>query len=137
MNSLRLLFILLPLLLLTCSEEKNYIWKSKEVKVSAYNSTTSQTDGLPTLAAWGDTLAPGMKAIAVSRDLVGLGLQRNTQVKIEGFDGIFLVKDKMGARWKNKIDIYMGDDVEKARKWGTKKLKIQYRVKRDTLNTSR
>ena len=137
MNRFRPVFILLPLLLLSCREEKNYIWKSKEVNVSAYNSTTSQTDGLPTLAAWGDTLRPGMKAIAVSRDLVRLGLQRNTPVKIEGFDGIFLVKDKMGARWKNKIDIYMGDNVEKAKKWGRKKLKIQYRVKRDSLKTTR
>ncbi len=137
MNRLRPVFMLLPLLLLSCREEKNYIWKSKEVNVSAYNSTTSQTDGLPTLAAWGDTLKPGMKAIAVSRDLVRLGLTRNTQVKIEGFDGIFLVKDKMGARWKNKIDIYMGDNVEKAKKWGRKKLKIQFRVKRDSLKTTR
>ena len=137
MNRLRPVFMLLPLLLLSCSEEKNYIWKSKEVNVSAYNSTTSQTDGLPTLAAWGDTLEPGMKAIAVSRDLVRLGLTRNTQVKIEGFDGIFLVKDKMGARWKNKIDIYMGDNVEKAKNWGRKKLKIHFRVKRDSLKTTR
>src|SRR5680860_988335 len=103
-------------------------WKYKVVKVSAYNSTRAQTDGLPTLAAWSDTLVPGMKAIAVSRDLITLGLDHNTQVKIEGLDGVFLVKDKMASRMKNKIDIYMGRDIEKAREWGTKTLKIQYRI---------
>lgn len=132
MNRIQLLYILFPLLLVSCTEEKNYIWKSRIVKVSAYNSTIAQTDGLPTLAAWSDTLVPGMKAIAVSRDLIALGLDHNTQVKIEGFDGVFLVKDKMASRMRNKIDIYMGNDIEKAKEWGTQKLKIQFRVKKDS-----
>lgn len=133
MNRIRPLFILLPLFFVTCNEEKTYIWKSRQVSVSAYNSTIAQTDGLPTLAAWSDTLVPGMKAIAVSRDLIALGLDHNTQVKIEGLHGVFLVKDKMAPRMKNKIDIYMGNDIEQAMEWGTKKLKIQFRVKRDSI----
>ena len=132
MNRLRPILVLFPLLLFSCSEEKKYIWKSREVKVSAYNSTIAQTDGLPTLAAWSDTLVPGMKAIAVSRDLIALGLDHNTQVKIEGFEGIFLVKDKMGSRWRNRIDIYMGNDVKKAREWGVKELNIEFRVRKDS-----
>lgn len=136
MNRIRPLFILIPLLFVSCNEEKTYIWKSRLVSVSAYNSTIAQTDGLPTLAAWSDTLVPGMKAIAVSRDLIALGLDHNTQVKIEGLDGVFLVKDKMAPRMKNKIDIYMGNDIEKAREWGTKKLKIQFRIKRDSIKAS-
>jgi len=137
MNRIYPLFILFPLLFVSCTEEENYIWKSRVVKVSAYNSTTAQTDGLPTLAAWSDTLVPGMKAIAVSRDLITLGLDHNTQVKIEGLDGVFLVKDKMASRMKNKIDIYMGRDIEKAREWGTKTLKIQFRIKRDSTKTTK
>lgn len=113
------------------TDDKNYIWKSMEVTVSAYNSTIAQTDGQPSIAAWGDTLAPGMKAIAVSRDLIRLGLEHNTQVKIDGLDGIFLVKDKMHSRWRNKIDLYMGTDVKKAKEWGKKTVNIQYRVKKD------
>ncbi|WP_373516745.1 3D domain-containing protein [Pricia sp.] len=130
------LFILFPLLFVSCAEEKKYIWKSRVVKVSAYNSTIAQTDGLPTLAAWSDTLVPGMKAIAVSRDLIALGLDHNTPVKIEGLDGVFLVKDKMASRMRNKIDIYMGNDIEKAREWGTKTLKIQFRIQKDTTKTT-
>ncbi len=136
MNKIRPLIILFPLLFVSCTEEKKYIWKSRVVTVSAYNSTIAQTDGLPTLAAWSDTLVPGMKAIAVSRDLIALGLGHNTQVKIEGFDAIFLVKDKMAGRMKNKIDIYMGNDIEKAKEWGTKKLKIQFRIQRDSTKTT-
>lgn len=135
MNRIRPLFVLFTLLFVSCIEEKNYIWKSRVVKVSAYNSTIAQTDGIPTLAAWSDTLVPGMKAIAVSRDLIALGLDHNTQVKIEGLDGVFLVKDKMASRMRNKIDIYMGRDIERAREWGTKTLKIQFLTKRDTAAT--
>ncbi len=136
MNRIHSLFIFFPLLFVSCAEDKNYIWKSRVVKVSAYNSTIAQTNGLPTLAAWSDTLVPGMKAIAVSRDLIALGLDHNTQVKIEGLDGVFLVKDKMASRMKNKIDIYMGNDIEKAKAWGTQKLKIQFRVRRDSTKTT-
>ncbi len=136
MRGIRPFIILFPLLFVSCDEDKDYVWKSRVVAVSAYNSTIAQTDGMPTLAAWSDTLVPGMKAIAVSRDLIALGLDHNTQVKIEGLDGVFLVKDKMASRMKNKIDIYMGNDIEKAREWGTQKLKIQYRVQRDSAKTT-
>ncbi len=44
------------------------------VTATAYNSISGQTDSNPTEAAWGDELMPGMKAIAVSPDLVAAGL---------------------------------------------------------------
>ena len=44
--------------------------KTLEVTATAYNSLAGQTFGHPSEAAWGDTLKPGMKAIAVSRDLI-------------------------------------------------------------------
>ncbi len=47
--------------------------------------------------------------------------------------GVYFVKDKMHHRWKNKIDIYMGEDVKKTRKWGRKKIKIYYLVQKDSL----
>lgn len=135
MNRIYPVFMLFPLLFASCGEEKQYVWKTRIVKVSAYNSTVAQTDGLPTLAAWSDTLVPGMKAIAVSRDLIALGLDHNTQVKIEGLDGVYLVKDKMASRMRNKIDIYMGMDIERAKEWGMQELEIQYRIKRDSIKT--
>ena len=101
--------------------------QSLEVTASAYNSVTSQTKkGNPALTAWGDTLKPGMKAIAVSRDLIPLGLTHGTQVRIEGLDDIYTVLDKMNKRWTKKIDIYMGTDIKAAREWGAQKVTITW-----------
>ncbi len=110
------------------------IWDSLIVTASAFNSTSKQTGtGNPNITAWGDTIQPGMNVIAVSRDLIKRGLKHNTPVKIEGLEGVFLVKDKMHYRWNNKIDIYMGKDLQKARRWGRKKVKIYYEVVPDSL----
>lgn len=108
-------------------------WKSLEVTASAYNSLAYQNQGNPKITAWGDTLKPGMNVIAVSRDLIKKGLVYNTPVKIDGLSGVFFVKDKMHHRWRNKIDIYMGVDVQKAKNWGRKKINIQYLAQKDTL----
>ena len=107
-------------------EEEKYEWTAIEVIASAYNSVSWQTDGQPNIAAWGDTLKPGMKAIAVSRDLLRNGLKYNTMVKIDTFPDTFYVKDKMHWKWRKKIDIYMGEDVKRAREWGRRKLMICY-----------
>jgi len=110
-----------------------YVWKEINVKATAYNSVVRQTSANPFIAAWGDSLKPGMKSIAVSRDLIKLGLKHNTPIKIEGFDSIYLVNDKMHRRKRNQIDIYMGTDVRKAKEWGVKHLKIKYGVLKDSL----
>lgn len=118
-------------------EEPETVWDTLTVTASAYNSLNYQTgSGDPNITAWGDTLEPGMKVIAVSRDLIKKGLEHGTPVKIEGLKGVFVVKDKMHPRWKNKIDIYMGKDVQKAKKWGRKKLDIYYLVPADTTSQS-
>lgn len=97
-------------------------WKELSVSASAYNSVAWQTtQDKPTVATWGDELKPGMRAIAVSRDLVERGLTHGTRVKIEGLPGVYIVRDKMGSRWRNKIDIYMGKDVTAAREFGLRK----------------
>ena len=95
-----------------------------KVTATAYNSLPSQTDNTPDIAAWGDKLVNGMKVIAVSRDLLKMGLKRNSVVKIKGLPGTYLVKDKMHKRWRNKIDIYMGTSKKKALKWGRKKVTL-------------
>ncbi|PRX49829.1 3D domain-containing protein [Salegentibacter salegens] len=118
--------------------EPTTVWDTLEVTASAYNSLSWQTGaGGANITAWGDTLKPGLRAIAVSRDLIKKGLEHNTQVKIEGFDSVFLVKDKMHYRWKNKIDIYMDEDVQKAREFGRKKLKIYYEVPIDSISKNK
>jgi 3D (Asp-Asp-Asp) domain-containing protein len=107
-------------------------WRTIEVTATAYNSLAYQTDDNPLITAFGDSLKPGMKYIAVSRDLLRQGLKHNTLVKVEGLEGTYLVKDKMHYRWKNKIDIYMGTDVKAAKKWGRRKVNITYRVEKSS-----
>lgn len=114
-------------------DKKSFEWYSREVTVSAYNSVHWQTLGDPNVAAWGDTLKKEMKIIAVSRDLLEKGLSYNTMVKIDTFPDTFYVKDKMNRRWRNRIDIFMGKDVKKARQWGIKKLNICYAVPIDSI----
>lgn len=108
--------------------EENYTWHKLKVTASAYNSVVSQTDSNPHITAFGDSLKPGLNYIAVSRDLYKKGLKRDTPVKIKGFDSIFFVKDRMHSRWKNKIDIYMGTDIQAAKMWGRKKVSISYGI---------
>lgn len=116
------------LIALACGNKERYIWKELEVTVSAFNSVSWQTDGDPAVTAWGDTLQNGMQCIAVSRDLIALGLDHNTEVEIEGLPGTYLVKDKMNRRFRNHVDLYMGTDVAKAREWGRQKRTIRYKV---------
>lgn len=134
-NFLRTFVLLISMLLLCCSEKEDpYTWNSIEVTATAYNSVPSQTQGNPIIAAWGDSLKLDVPSIAISRNLITLGLKHNTPVKIEGFDRIFLVNDKMHRRWRNRIDIYMGTDIQKAKAWGKQKLTIQYGILKDSLN---
>jgi 3D (Asp-Asp-Asp) domain-containing protein len=94
-------------------------WKELNVSATAYNSVPWQTTAKkPSIAAWGDELKPGMRAIAVSRDLIKQGLTHGARVKIEGMPGVYVVRDKMNRRWRKKIDIYMGKDIAAAREFG-------------------
>ena len=131
-------FLVLPLILFgameSCEEHEvekpNFEdWQTIKVTASAYNSLKQQGEGNPRITAWGDTLQPGVQSIAVSRDLLQRGLKYKTRVKIEGFEGLFIVNDKMHPRWRNKIDIYMGTDKQKALKWGRRKVEIAFPAK--------
>ena len=102
------------------------------VTASAYNSVPQQTSGDPWTGAWGDRLEHGMRALAVSRDLLALGVERGTVVEVEGLgpglDGKYVVLDKMARRWRHKIDLYMGRDVPAARRFGRRKATITFHV---------
>ena len=93
---------------------------------TAYTSSPQQASGDPAVGAWGDELVPGVRAIAVSPDLVERGLRHGVEVQIEGLDGTWTVLDKMPARWSQKIDIYMGSDLEAARQWGRRNVTIRW-----------
>ncbi len=96
------------------------------VTATAYNSTRAQTDSRPNKGAWGDTIEPGMKVLAVSPDLVRKGLKRGVKVRIDGIEGDWIVLDRTPSRLRNHIDIYMGIDIDAARKWGRKKVTIRW-----------
>ncbi|MBU2996241.1 3D domain-containing protein [Cellulophaga baltica] len=109
-------------------------WIPLDVTVTAYNTFPSQTTAYDSdIAAWGDTLKPGMKAIAISRDLLRKGLDYNTMVRIDTIPDTFYVKDKMHFKHRNKIDIFMGKNKQKALDWGRRKLTIFYFPKKDSL----
>jgi len=125
------IFGILLLLVFSCKTDKppKYSWNTLKVTATAYNSVAYQTNSNPHITAFGDSLKPGLKYIAVSRDLLKLGLKHNTPVAIEGLEGLYLVKDKMHSRKRNQIDIYMGLNIKAAKKWGRKKVNIAYGIK--------
>ncbi len=118
-------FLLSLQILLTSGDSKKEII-TLDVLATAYNSVPEQTDDTPFEAAWGDILKPEVKSIAVSRDLLEMGLTKNSKVEIEGLPGEYVVLDKMNSRWQKKIDIYMGTDIEEALEWGVKKVTISW-----------
>jgi 3D (Asp-Asp-Asp) domain-containing protein len=128
MQKNRVLIFLLFTVYFSCHNRIEEACASRKIKViaTAYNSLAYQTNANSHITAFGDSLKPGFKYIAVSRDLLDSGLVHNTKVKIEGFDDIFIVKDKMNRRWRKRIDIYMGTDVKKAKQWGKQKVDIEY-----------
>ncbi|GAA3946541.1 hypothetical protein [Allohahella marinimesophila] len=112
---------------LSACQEKQPEVRTLEVTASAYTMREAETKkGNVGLAAWGDQLEPGMKSIAVSRDLIDAGLDHMTPVTIEGLEGTYIVRDKMNSRWEDKIDIFMGKDVEAALEWGTQTVTISW-----------
>lgn len=126
-------FLIVLLLLSSCKNtDENSEEVTMKVMATAYNSVEEQTKkGNPNLTAWGDILEPGERAIAVSRDLIKLGLHHNQEVEINGLPGIYIVKDKMNKRWTKKIDIYMGLDKEAAKEWGKQKVEITYLLEKE------
>ena len=99
---------------------------SLEVTATAYNATPEQTEGDPHTGAWGDRLEPGTRGVAVSPDLLDLGLEPGSEIRIEGLDGTWRVVDRMPPRWSRRIDLFMGHDVERAKKWGKRRVRISW-----------
>ncbi len=97
------------------------------VQATAYTSHGNQTDSTPFLAAWNNRIRPGMKIIAVSRDLITkYGLGNGKKVRIQGLPGYYTVRDKMNKRYTKRIDIYMGMNRRKALRWGRKRTVIYW-----------
>jgi len=100
--------------------------RSAVVTASAYNSHPDQTGGDPFLTASGERLRPGMRALAVSEDLFGAGLDFGTRVRIDGMDGEWVVLDRMPDGRRRSIDLYFGLDERAALQFGRKQVRIDW-----------
>ncbi len=100
--------------------------RSLDVWATAYTSTEAQTDSDPLIGAWGHRLdrVEDVRVIAVSPDLLKMGLKRGQRVRIKGLRGEFVVLDKMSPRWTRRIDLYMGHDLGAAKRWGKRRVKM-------------
>jgi len=97
------------------------------VTATAYTSHRGQTDKTPFLAAWNNRIRPGMKIVAVSRDmLTRYGLKNGSKIRISGLPGYYTVRDKMNKRYRKRIDIYMGMNRRKALRWGRRSVMLYY-----------
>lgn len=97
------------------------------VYATAYTSHVEQTDSTPFLAAWNNHIRPGLKIIAVSRDLITkYGITNGTKVRISGLRGVYVVRDKMHTKWRRRIDIYMGTNRRRAFRWGKRRVVLYY-----------
>ena len=99
--------------------------KSLRVKALAYTGCSPKSKRA-TRGAWGDVLTKDTKAVAVSPDLLGLGLDRGDVISIEGLPGQFKVLDVMHGRHDKTIDIFYGDDACGAVQWGKRTLTITW-----------
>jgi 3D (Asp-Asp-Asp) domain-containing protein len=104
--------------------------KSLTVNAMAYTSCSpKKSKRAPRVAprgAWGDALTPDVKAVAVSPDLLEMGLDRGDVIKIEGLPGEYKVLDVMHSRHDKTIDIFYGNDQCGAMEWGKRTLTINW-----------
>ncbi len=106
---------------------KGFGKRKLRVTATAYSSHRGQTDKTPFLAAWNNRIRPGMKIIAVSRDmLTKYGLRNGSKVRIGGLRGLYTVRDKMNKRYRKRIDIYMGTNRRRALRWGRRSVVIYF-----------
>ncbi len=98
----------------------------KDLTVSCYTLVETPSDGK---FANGEWARPG-KVVASNN------LDFGTEVKIEGFDGKYIVKDRMKAGWRHAdLDVYFGDtleDYKECKEWGKKELEVLILQDRDT-----
>lgn len=89
-------------------------------EVSAYNSLPGQTDSTPCEGAYGNVCEPYKKGQCV---VASNAFKKNTKIRIDKI-GDCIVLDTMNKRYPNRVDIFMGDDVNRAISFGVQKLKV-------------
>ncbi|MDD2450744.1 MAG: hypothetical protein PHU67_02395 [Sulfurovum sp.] len=105
--------------------------RKMQVHATAYTSRLKRKNAKYPIGAWGDPLTPSCRGIAVSADLLKMGLTYRSKVRIEGLEGEYVVLDRMHPKWKKRIDLYMGDDFKRARYWGVRTVTIYQEVPKE------
>lgn len=99
---------------------------AKALRVKAMAYTGCSVKKRTPRGAWGDPLTGDVKAVAVSPDLLEMGLDRGDAISIEGLPGTYKVLDVMHGRHDKTIDIFYGDDQCGALQWGRRTLTITW-----------
>ncbi len=89
----------------------------KTVIASAYNSVPEQTDSTPFITASGTHVRRGV----IAANFLPIG----TQITIPDIygDEVFVVEDRMNARYQNNVDIWM-EHVADAKRFGRRTVRI-------------
>jgi len=90
---------------------------SQEFIVTAYNTVKWQTDNTPCIAASGKNICGRKDVIACPRRY-----KFGTRFVIEG--KTYICEDRLALKYDNRIDISFGKDIEGAKRWGIKKIKV-------------
>jgi hypothetical protein len=94
------------------------------VTVAAFSIALRAPGEDPLRGRWGDELKPGIKAVAVSPDLVARGLSQGTRVRIEGLPSAYRVRDQLADGTLERVEIFMGTDAASAERFGEKRMRI-------------
>jgi 3D (Asp-Asp-Asp) domain-containing protein len=100
-------------------EPKHIVKQTLTVVMTAYSSTRAQTDNDPFTTASGEKVRDGI----VAMNQVPFGTKIRIPDKFG--DKIFVVKDRMSARYgKSRGDIWM-KTYQQAKQWGVKRVKVE------------
>lgn len=91
--------------------------ETKVFEVSAYNTTIAQCDNNPCIAASG-------KNICGRGDVIACPIRYKFGTRMQILDKIYTCEDRTAKKYGNRIDINFDKDIDGAKEWGIKQLKI-------------
>ena len=100
-----------------CDYEKKGVTR----EVSAYNSVSAQTDNSPCIGATGQNLCELQKKVGCI--VASNAYPLYSKIKIDKI-GVCTVLDRMNSRYKNRVDVFMDKDIERAVKFGVQRLEV-------------
>ena len=95
---------------------------TKQTSITAYSSTPDQTDSTPCITANGFNLCKHGEENIIAANFLPFGAK--VRIPDHFGDKIFIVQDRMNARYKNRVDIWM-KDRSSAKKWGIRYAQVE------------